>query len=646
MKDERKANARFILILATCLLLLASLFAFAAGDAKRVAVLEFRNPAGLQNQEIDYLTDLIRTEARKMLPRDRYILMTKENIYDMLPPDKKDLSQCEGQCEVETGRSIGADYLVTGDVVDFGGELRVTVRLYDVATSNLLESRKAAGNKVLDLEVPLERVASVLFAVLPGSRRRGGAPFPGGVVSEGAIGEESAGEWMPSTDQTVVVRFESDPGGAVVMDGGNLLCKSTPCSKELTLGSHTISMQSERYQSNQDTVNVQKGMKPISWKLNPNFGWLSVESTPSGLTVTINGESAGNTPIKDKNLDSGVYEVLVTDPRYVDKGERVQLSAGERQKVSVTLQAREGAIKVSAQDQRGNALAGQVYVDGQKVGGAPGTHKALVGAHRVEVKTRQGDWSGTVQVKEQQVSNVVAEVNVSAPSDTPSSSTSGTVSSSQAGIQWVRIPGGTFKMGSNQVTLSTFEMSKTEVTVAQYGACVNAGACTKPKTGKYYNWGVSGRENHPINGVDWNQAVTFARWAGGRLPTEAQWEYAARAGTTTRFACGDSDSCLDSMGWYSKNSGKRTHSVRTKRANSWGLYDMHGNVWEWVSDWYGSYPSGSVTDPVGPSSGSYRVYRGGGWRRSAGICRSANRLRNSPGLRADYLGFRLARSLH
>ena len=121
-----------------------------------------------------------------------------------------------------------------------------------------------------------------------------------------------------------------------------------------------------------------------------------------------------------------------------------------------------------------------------------------------------------------------------------------------------------------------------------------------------------------------------------RLPTEAEWEYACRAGTTGPYA-GD----LDAMAWYSANSGLETHPVGQKKANSWGLYDMHGNVWEWCQDWYGGYPAGSVTDPAGPGSGSGRVIRGGSWSSSAGRCRSANRDYDDPGGRL--LGLRLER---
>ena len=98
------------------------------------------------------------------------------------------------------------------------------------------------------------------------------------------------------------------------------------------------------------------------------------------------------------------------------------------------------------------------------------------------------------------------------------------------------------------------------------------------------------------------------------------------------------------LGWYCGNSNKRTHAVAQKQPNAWGLYDMHGNVWEWCADWYGDYPAGSVTDPTGPSSGSRRVPRGGSWYHHAGCCRSANRYRLKPGSRYYNLGFRLALS--
>ena len=149
--------------------------------------------------------------------------------------------------------------------------------------------------------------------------------------------------------------------------------------------------------------------------------------------------------------------------------------------------------------------------------------------------------------------------------------------------------------------------------------------------------------------MSWNDCQDFIRKLNAkgqgtfRLPTEAEWEYACRAGTTTRFCYGDSDSGLGEYAWYSSNAGSKTHSVGQKRPNGWGLFDMHGNVWEWCEDWYGKdyYPSSPQTDPQGPKTGDRRVLRGGSWNYSPWYCRSANRSWLVPTSADSSFGFRV-----
>jgi len=217
-------------------------------------------------------------------------------------------------------------------------------------------------------------------------------------------------------------------------------------------------------------------------------------------------------------------------------------------------------------------------------------------------------------------------------------------------IAMVSIPSGTFTMGSpisevnrgdnetqHKVTLSSFKMSKYEVTFEQYDTYCNATGHKKPVD---EGWG---RGNRPVINVSWEDATAFAEWMECRLPTEAEWEYAARAGTTTPFNTGNNltTSQANYDGNYPYNNSEKTLPVGSFAPNARGLYDMHGNVWEWCSDWYGDYSTSAQTNPKGESSGSIRVLRGGSWRNDASYCRTANRNRSTPGFRRNDVGFRL-----
>jgi formylglycine-generating enzyme required for sulfatase activity len=156
-----------------------------------------------------------------------------------------------------------------------------------------------------------------------------------------------------------------------------------------------------------------------------------------------------------------------------------------------------------------------------------------------------------------------------------------------------------------------------------------------------------------VEQVSWNTIQGFLSATGMRLPTEAEWEYACRAGTTTAFhgwagepAGTNDDNLVGNIAWYSSNASNQTRPVGGKAANGFGLHDMAGNVWEWVGDWYGStyYTSSPLEDPQGPTSGSYRVLRGGSWYLDAVNVRSSTRFSGSPGVTLNGIGFRVARA--
>lgn len=154
----------------------------------------------------------------------------------------------------------------------------------------------------------------------------------------------------------------------------------------------------------------------------------------------------------------------------------------------------------------------------------------------------------------------------------------------------------------------------------------------------------------PVDQVNWTDCQRFIQALNrilesshlkAALPTEAQWEYACRAGTQTRFYFGDADADLVRAGWFSGNSGGKPHEVGLKLKNNWGLYDMHGNVWQWCQDWIDSYPRELVVDPTGPSLGEERVLRGGSWGSEADVCRDACRFCYPPSYRLITVGLRI-----
>lgn len=225
--------------------------------------------------------------------------------------------------------------------------------------------------------------------------------------------------------------------------------------------------------------------------------------------------------------------------------------------------------------------------------------------------------------------------------------------------EMVFVEGGSFIMGDNwgmgsedelpthEVSLKSFKISKTEVTVKQYRQfCV--------ETGRFMpiapSWGW--KDRHPIINVTYNDAVSYCNWLGEkfggdwRLPTEAEWEYAARGGNKSKGYTYAGSNDLESVAWFEDNAGGQTNNVSRKKPNELGIYDMSGNVWEWCKDWYAEnyYSNNSNNNPRGPASGSKRVLRGGSYYFKAKYCNVASRNRDTPDFRSINFGFRVVLS--
>ena len=235
-------------------------------------------------------------------------------------------------------------------------------------------------------------------------------------------------------------------------------------------------------------------------------------------------------------------------------------------------------------------------------------------------------------------------------------------------VTFVKIPGGTFQMGDDHVnfmentppmpvhtvTVSDFEIGAYEITQGQYKAVIGSNP-------SYF----TGDDRLPVEKVNWWDAIKYCNTLstkaglhpcynessgvcdfsknGFRLPTEAEWEYACKAGSTTIFDLKNFLSDIPLLGWYESNSSLKTHPVGQKTPNAFGIYDMHGNVWEWCNDWYESYTSDSQSNPTGPSTGEAKVPRGGSWENYAITCRPALRGWTYPWSRYNFIGFRIVR---
>lgn len=368
----------------------------------------------------------------------------------------------------------------------------------------------------------------------------------------------------------------------------------------------------------------------------PIYGEVNVNSTPAMAEIYIDGNKVGQTPLLLSQVLIGEHQVRIARQGLADYHGTVTVREGETANISATLN-NETTITINSSNPRA-----AFYIDGVAQGMASGQKRTSLGKHQLRlVAEGWREYTDTINVTEQQLVFMLPMEEIVQPLRT--------VAVDSVQFTMIRVDGGTFQMGAtnglgngdsaekpvHQVTLSGYYIGETEVTQELWQAVMG-------------NNPSSFKGSHlPVESVSWDDCQEFIRKLNQktgfsfRLPTEAEWEFAARGGNKSQGCQYSGSTNFDDVAWHTDNSDLTTHDVKTKQPNELGLYDMSGNVWEWCQDWKGSYSSEPQTNPTGPTTGSDRVFRGGSWGNDAWSCNVAYRSGYSPNFHNDLLGLRL-----
>jgi formylglycine-generating enzyme required for sulfatase activity len=636
-------------------LVAAVLLGASAGEPSLVAVLGF---TGVKDSTLlEIVTDAARNGAVRAVRGSEFRVVDRAKVEKLQEEARKNCGGDDvGECDALVAKYVHATLHVSGDLKSRGKGWYLSVALYDTKNNTVIASRTVQADSEKLLVSGAEKAVEELV-------REGLSPV--GVAAPDPV------VVAPTRQGKGTLKVVTDPSGAQVRVDGEEVGK-TPWKKKVASGQYLVTLEKDGFTPVSKQVEVEAGREvALIERLMKSGGWLDISVTPLDAEVSVDGRSAGTG--KQGPYAVGRHTVRAEARGYKAGEQGVEVEDGATASVRMELSAQPGRVLVSVN------VESECEAGGAEATVSPGKVGVLeVAAGRVTVTCRREGYaevSETVSVAAGKAADVKLNLK---KEDAPSG--------------MVKIPGGTFMMGStdgdadekpvHKVTLSAFLMDKTEVTVAQYAACVKAGACSPASLtvqwkevsdadrtfgSQFCNGNKADKQNHPVNCVDWPQAETFCRWRGGRLPTEAEWEYAARGtdgrkfpwgnnepGPTQLNACGSE--CTDMLKrqgrgefkpMYSGSDGwEATSPVGTypSGGSPYGLLDMAGNVWEWTSDWKGDYPSGDQTNPQGAASGTARVVRGGSWGVDlVALVRVASRYYYDPSNRYDYVGFRCAR---
>ena len=492
--------------------------------------------------------------------------------------------------------------------------------------------------------------------VLINNKKVGVTPYRSDTLASGEYELTLLKDMYETVTKTVVVR-DNNIGNVeipmkatfaeiklVVDSESDIYVDDTKCGKgtwigRLGEGEHRIEARKASHRNSMKRIEVVAGKNENITVPNPVpiYGALNVNTTPDEALVYLDEGKIGETPMIQSNVLIGEHTLRFEKQGCAPLTKTVTVVENQMLNVEEKLvTGREVTITTEK-------VGDKVYVDGQFVGAYRPIKLTLsFGQHEVKAVRDGKETSKKITVAQ---NGGTTSVQLSFILENKTFTVNG------VSFEMIYVKGGTFTMGctseqggdcyddekpTHNVTLNDYYIGKFEVTQELWKAVMGKNPS---------NWKG---DKLPVESVSWNDVQEFITklnqktGANFRLPTEAEWEYAARGGNKSRGYKYSGSNAIGNVAWYWDNADKKTHQVGTKSPNELGIYDMSGNVWEWCQDWYGSYSSGSQTNPTGPSSGSYRVLRGGSWAYYAGNCRVSLRRSGIPNIRLSYSGFRLA----
>ena len=432
-------------------------------------------------------------------------------------------------------------------------------------------------------------------------------------------------------------------------------------ARALPFGTYTYHILAQDYYPSEGmfTLNNRNENHVEQVTLRGNFGTVTL-TVDSDADIFVDGERKGLRTWTG-TLRAGSHQVECRQQSHRPAQQSITVAEGET--ASITLPQPTpitGTLSITSRP-----LGATIMIDGKEYGQTPrNITNLIVGHHKVEL-TASNHRGGTKEfdIEENQTTNVDVELAENVVASTGSDVQTFTVTGhgKTVSFKMIKVEPGTFQMGRegshdvatpvHRVTLTkAYYMGETEVTQALWyavmGQSISQMRDKASRIGRYFLCGEG--DNYPayyINYKDCEKFLTKLNKLTGqqfRFPTEAEWEFAAKGGVKSKGYTYAGSNTIDYVAWYTSNSGRNTHEVGTRQANELGLYDMSGNVYEWCYDWYGSYSSSPSTDPMGPTTGSRRVVRGGDWHNNATSCRVAYRNNNAPSFRYYNFGLRLA----